>query len=91
MHTALVLYTQDQHAKLVEAAGQGCTYNARLQISNPRLRTWMGLRTGEEVWHSVQITASRDPSTLEDVFIVSQVGSVCQGHSKLMSQEHLFC
>ena len=45
----------------------------RAPITHPLLRTWLGLKSKEEMWISIRISLARDPSTSLPIYIISHV------------------
>ena len=51
----------------------GGTFRTQIEVVHPTLRLMMGLREGEEVFHDVQMSLTRDPVTLQQVYTVAQI------------------
>jgi hypothetical protein len=45
--------------ELNDAAGRGGTYNARIEIANPILRSFMRVKEGLEVYHDIQVRTTQ--------------------------------
>jgi hypothetical protein len=65
------MFSQMQQLQL--AGRNGDTFRSRVEIIHPVLRAWMDLKPGEEAFHKAQASLSRDPITLQRVYIISQV------------------
>jgi hypothetical protein len=48
-----------------------------VEIVNPQLRRWIGLKPGQERHYDLQVALTHDPITLLHVYIIVQVGSPC--------------
>ncbi|GAX73536.1 hypothetical protein CEUSTIGMA_g987.t1 [Chlamydomonas eustigma] len=68
-----LLFGQDMMQQLQAAGRQGDTFKKRVEITHPILRKCMGLKAGDNAFHKAHATLSRDPITLQRVFIISQV------------------
>ena len=52
-----------------------------LEIINSTLRSWMGVKPGQEVFHDVQVVCNQDPVTHLPVYAINQVRTQgCSGH-----------
>ena len=51
----------------------GGSYRTQVEILHPTLRMMMGLKEGNEAFHDVQMSLTKDPATLQPVIIVAQI------------------
>jgi hypothetical protein len=52
----------------------GGTFRSQIKIVTPSLRALMLVADEEEIHHDVQVCLTKDPVTLEQVYILAQVG-----------------
>ena len=55
------------------AVSLGDTYRLQVEVAHPLLRALMGLREGEEAHHDMQLSLTRDPVTLQQVYTVAEI------------------
>ena len=55
------------------AVALGDTYRLQVEVLHPLLRALMGLREDEEAHHDMQLSLTRDPVTLQQVYTVAEI------------------
>ena len=73
----------------------GGTFRTQIEVIHPTLRMMMGLKEGEEAFHDIQMSLTRDPVTLQQVYTVAQIDvtaavlakrEVQEAHAKLAEE-----
>ena len=71
--TIIFFLTQDELESMKAAVQGGDTFRTQIEVVHPTLRSLMGLREGEEAFHDLQMSLTRDPVTLQQVYTVAQI------------------
>ncbi|GAX77879.1 hypothetical protein CEUSTIGMA_g5321.t1 [Chlamydomonas eustigma] len=69
----LLLDNHQDMIKQLKNMGSRQVFRTRLGITNPILRSFMGLEAGREAHHDVQITMNEDPVNCQKTYIVAQM------------------
>ena len=64
---------QSQQDALKAEVQSGGAFRTQIEVVDPTLRMLMGLKEGEEAFHDIQMSLTKDPVTLQPVFILSTI------------------
>ena len=64
-----------------------------VEIINPQLRRWIGLKPGQERHYDLQVALTHDPITLLHIYTIVQVRRPCSfiGYLLLLAASQLVC